>query len=141
MFIDARSQAEFAMIGHPAAVDGNVPVQFLTDRLNPESGAYAMDTNPGFVADVDALMARLGKSKDAPVFVICRSAAAADMLTEAGYARVYSVVDGFEGAVDKATGHRTVDGWRNADLPWTYTLSAPRPTPFMRNLFSGCGML
>ena len=54
-----------------------------------------------------------------------RSAKAADMLADAGYTKVYSVVDGYEG--DKAKdgpdkGKRTVNGWKNSGLPWTYSL-------------------
>jgi rhodanese-related sulfurtransferase len=54
-----------------------------------------------------------------------RSAAAANLLAEAGLKNVYSVVDGFEG--DLATqgpkaGQRVVNGWKNAGLPWSYNL-------------------
>jgi hypothetical protein len=47
------------------------------------------------------------------------------MLAGTGYTKVYSVVDGYEG--DKAKdgphkGQRTVNGWKNSGLPWTYSL-------------------
>jgi rhodanese-related sulfurtransferase len=45
-----------------------------------------------------------------------------NLLLQAGYSQVYSVVDGFEGEMDLASGHRSVDGWRNAELPWTYRI-------------------
>jgi len=74
-----------------------------------------------------ALMAREGKGKDDPVFLICRSgsrsAGAVNALHEAGFTRAYNVVDGFEGGRNKATGHRTVEGWRHEDLPWSYGIS------------------
>ena len=72
-------------------------------------------------------MAREGKGKGDTVFVICRSggrsAASVNALAAAGYTQVYNIVDGFEGGKDKATGHRTVSGWRNADLPWGYRVT------------------
>ena len=51
---------------------------------------------------------------------------AADLLAKLGYTHVYSITDGYEG--DKAkqgehAGQRVVNGWRNAGLPWTYTIS------------------
>jgi len=127
VLIDVRSQPEFGLVGHPDPVDSNVPGWFLTDRFDPASGSYALEPNPRFVLDVGAVMARLGKGKDAPVFVICRSggrsAAAANLLVQAGYSRVYSIVDGFEGEQDPASGHRTIGGWRNSDLPWTFRIA------------------
>ena len=52
---------------------------------------------------------------------------AANLLTEAGYKNVYGVVDGFEGDKVKDPdsqfdGQRKKNGWRNAGLPWTYSL-------------------
>ena len=54
-----------------------------------------------------------------------RSAKAADLLAKAGYTKVYNQVEGYEG--DKAKegdtkGKRTVNGWKNAGLPWNYHL-------------------
>jgi len=61
--------------------------------------------------------------------VICqaglRAARAADALTRAGYATVYTTIDGFEGdpvADGPSKGQRIVNGWRNAGLPWTTKL-------------------
>lgn len=54
-----------------------------------------------------------------------RSTKSANMLADAGYTKVYSMVDGYEG--DKAKsgetkGQRTVNGWKDNGLPWTYNL-------------------
>lgn len=54
-----------------------------------------------------------------------RSAKAADLLAKSGYTNVWSAIEGFEG--DKAKdgpnkGKLTVNGWKNANLPWTYEL-------------------
>ena len=56
-----------------------------------------------------------------------RSAAAVNLLAKAGYRRVYSVVDGFEGDMVKDPqsaqfGKRAKNGWKNSALPWTYAL-------------------
>ena len=45
--------------------------------------------------------------------------------TEAGFTRVHSVVDGFEGDMSPQ-GRRSVNGWKNAGLPWTYRLERSR---------------
>lgn len=64
---------------------------------------------------------------DDTVLVICRSgnrsAVAVEMLAQAGFRNAYTVVDGFEGDRNKDTsspnyGKRTVNGWKNAGLPW-----------------------
>ena len=82
-----------------------------------------------FVAGIDAALKNKGLGKDDTVILMCRSgsrsAKAANMLDEAGYTKVYNLVDGYEG--DKAKegptrGQRTVNGWKNAGLPWTYLL-------------------
>ena len=63
------------------------------------------------------------------MILICRSgdrsARAADLLAKAGYTRVYSITEGFEGDAAKdgpKAGQRVVNGWKNAGLPWTYAL-------------------
>ena len=127
VLIDVRTLAEFSYVGHADAVDQNIPWRFLSDRFNAKSGSYAYDDNGNFLKEVAVLMAREGKGKGDAVFVICRSggrsAASVNALAAAGYTQVYNIVDGFEGGKDKATGHRTVSGWRNAGLPWGYRVT------------------
>ena len=74
-------------------------------------------------------MKEKGLGKNAPVILISRSgdrsSKAADRLQMAGFTRVYSVAEGFEGDTEKdgeKLGQRVVNGWKNADLPWTYKL-------------------
>ncbi len=59
---------------------------------------------------------------DAPLLFLCRSAvrsdAAAAAAAEAGFARVYNVLEGFEGQRDAAQQRGKIDGWRRAGLPW-----------------------
>ena len=86
-----------------------------------------MVPNPTFLADVNATLVQHGMTKDHPIIVMCRSggrsAAAANELAKAGYTNVWNLVEGFEGDKDD-TGARTVNGWKNAGLPWTYKLTA-----------------
>ncbi|QKQ26716.1 rhodanese-like domain-containing protein [Candidatus Reidiella endopervernicosa] len=64
------------------------------------------------------------------IVVICRSgkrsAKAIHLLHKMGYTNVYSVIDGFESDKSKVladNGQRTVNGWKNNGLPWTYALN------------------
>lgn len=85
----------------------------------------------GDINQVEELMAKVGLAgkKDARIILSCRSgdrsARAADLMAKSGYTNVWSAIEGFEG--DKAKdgpskGKRTVNGWKNANLPWTYDL-------------------
>lgn len=128
VFVDVRDPIEVAFVGHAEGMDGNIPVKLATHRFDAAEGDYVMEPNSGFVAQVEALMAREGRGKADPVFVMCRSggrsAAAARQLIQAGFTNVWNLVEGFEGDRDKATGQRTLNGWRNAGLPWSYKLDA-----------------
>jgi rhodanese-related sulfurtransferase len=59
---------------------------------------------------------------DVPLLFLCRSAvrsdAAAAAATEAGFRRVYNVLEGFEGQRDAAQQRGHINGWRRAGLPW-----------------------
>jgi hypothetical protein len=64
-------------------------------------------------------------------FLTVASAEIATLLTQLGYSTVFSVVDGFEGDVaasGQKQGQRVVNGWKNADLPWSYKLDKDRMT-------------
>jgi rhodanese-related sulfurtransferase len=105
--IDVRTPQEFQMIGFPQMAS-KVP---LTASANEFVGRIRRIAQP-----------------DDTVLVICRSgnrsAAAVEMLAQAGFRKAYTVVDGFEGDREKEPssanyGRRTVNGWKNAGLPWT----------------------
>lgn len=127
MFIDVRTAGEFQFIGAPAMIDQNIPYMELDDPItwDQKNGRYAMSPNSDFVGAVGSLATRMHLGKDDTVILICRSgdrsSPAANLLKEAGYTKVYSVDDGFEGDLD-AAGHRVVNGWRNAGLPWSYKI-------------------
>ena len=126
VFIDVRSRAEFQFVGHPDPVDANIPFRFL-DVSTFGEGKYTMEPNKDFATDVSAWLAANGLSHSATIFVICRSggrsAGAVNTLAAAGFRDVWNVIDGFEGGKDKASGHRTIEGWRAEGLAWTYAIA------------------
>ena len=133
VFIDVRDPIEVAYIGHPVGIDANIPVQVTTHRFDAERGHYAMVENPNFLTEVNAVVKRAKQTNRDPVFLICRSggrsARAAGQLIEAGYTNVWNVVEGFEGDKNSQTGIRELNGWRNANLPWTYKLDEETAWP------------
>jgi len=112
--IDVRSIAEYVLIGH--SVDAfNIPLTFWDEK------AQSFEPNGNFVQDIQE---RFQKS-DSLIF-ICRSGGrsrrAAEEAFQAGFSKVYNVTEGFEGEKDE-NGHRTVGGWKNRGLPYTYDVN------------------
>lgn len=130
LFLDIRTPSELNYLGAASVMDAHVPFVFMdTTGWNDKKHRYLRADNKNFVTDVETQMKKKGLSKDDAVILMCRSgkrsATAVNKLAEAGFTKVYSVVDGYEG--DKAKegehkGKRTVNGWKNAGLPWTYSL-------------------
>jgi len=130
LFVDVRTPAETEYVGIADQVNLNIP--YMLDDYSTwdaKKSRFQMSPNSAFTMKIaDALTAR-GLKKNDPIILMCRSgdrsAAAANLLTTAGYTKVYSVYDGFEGDKSKE-GFRTVNGWKNANLPWGYKLDQPR---------------
>ena len=127
ILIDVRDPVELNVVGHPSAMNANIPIRLISGRYDALTGGYKMKANDNFVSDVDAFIARRGLSKSNHIIVSCRSGArsaqAARLLHAAGYETVWNQVEGFEGSLNKSTGERSKNGWRNAGLPWTYKIS------------------
>lgn len=109
--VDVRTAAEWNYVGLPDLT--SLGKQVVTvEWLSYPSGAV----NPDFVQQVrDA-------APDAdPILLLCRSGvrsvAAAEALAAAGLPNSYNVLEGFEGGLDE-DGHRSVNGWKLAGLPW-----------------------
>lgn len=125
--VDIRTPAEITLIGYATPTAAHIPAQFL--EAEPEfsaKGSYKMIDNPAFAEEFKAWLASDAARGIDTVLVSCRSggrsAAAIGRLVAAGVdVTLYNVVDGFEGDTD-AAGVRTVNGWRNAGLPWTYKI-------------------
>lgn len=129
---DIRTRAEAMYVGMPGTVDALIPYvehQEIMSDWDEKRTMYKLEPNQDFVSEIERRLKDLGLSKNAPVILICRSgdrsSKAADRLQEAGYTKVYSVAEGFEGDMAKEgpkAGQRAVNGWKNANLPWSYKL-------------------
>jgi len=131
LFLDIRSRAEINFLGSPTSIDANVPYMELNEwyAWNEKKNDFKMDVNSDFAKSLSKRLNDKGLTKNDTVILICRSGTrsskAADLLADLGYKKVYSVAEGFEG--DKAKsgvskGQRTVNGWKNIGLPWSYKL-------------------
>jgi rhodanese-related sulfurtransferase len=105
--VDVRSQAEIELTGA------------IPDALRVEWQSW-----PGWVLNPHFL-AQLAQATDPEslLIFICRTGAcshrAAAACSEAGRGSCYNVLEGFEGELDKATGHRNeINGWKHRGLPW-----------------------
>lgn len=138
VFVDVRSQAEVAFLGLPTRANVNIPLMTFPEfaEFNADKGEYTLEPNGYFLADFEAYAAANGIGHDTPIILFCRSgsrsAKAANLLTEAGYTRVYSMLDGYEG--DKAkdgpqAGQRVVNGWKNEGLDWSYRIETAQLYP------------
>ena len=111
VLVDVRTRAEWSFVGLPDLSDIGKQVIALEWTTFPDG-----TQNPAFLDDLRAAV-----PADAPVFFLCRSggrsAAAASVATAAGYDRAHNVNEGFEGDLD-GQGHRAVNGWKQAGLPW-----------------------
>lgn len=127
LFVDIRTRGEFMFLGSPTVTDANIPYVEMDDppAWDAANKRYRLSPNSDFAGAVAARLEKRGLGKDAVIILLCRSgdrsSRAADLLAKGGYSRVYSVLDGFEGDMGKA-GRRDLNGWKNADLPWTYQM-------------------
>lgn len=125
LMLDIRSHPEAQYVGVSVGADA------LISWSNPDitqwdekRNVLKMQPNPNFVAMVDAELEKAGLTKNDLVILMCRSgdrsSKAADALVKAGYQKVASVVDGLEGDINKNTGLRDINGWRNTpDAKWS----------------------
>lgn len=132
LFLDLRTRAEAMYVGMATSVDALVPFvehQELMTDWDAQRGMYRLEPLQDFVPEVNRRLAQKGLAKTDVVVLICRSgdrsSRGANRLADDGYTQVWSVVDGFEGDMGK-DGRRSVNGWKNAGLPWSYKLERDR---------------
>lgn len=132
LFVDIRTRSEAMYVGMAGGVDALVPFvehEEMMTTWDEKRGVYALAPLQDFVPEMDRRLAQKGLTKNDLVVLICRSgdrsARGATRLMEAGYGNVYSVIDGLEGDMSK-DGRRSVNGWKNAGLPWSYKLEKQR---------------
>ncbi|MFO7909853.1 MAG: rhodanese-like domain-containing protein [Halomonas sp.] len=131
LLIDVRDPIEIKFTGSAEPTDIHVP-WVLADRTQFDADAqtWPISRNNDFDAQIRSALEEHGAEEDTPIIVMCRSGAtrsapAADAITEMGFSQVYSVSDGFEGgklAEGDSEGVRARNGWRNSDLPWSYSV-------------------
>lgn len=129
---DVRTRAEAMYVGMASAADALVPYmehQEIMLDWDDKRGMYKLEPNADFEPEIERRLKAMGLGKTDPIVLICRSgdrsSKAADRLLLSGYTQVYSVAEGFEGDTAKdgaRKGQRVVNGWQNAQLPWSYKL-------------------
>jgi rhodanese-related sulfurtransferase len=132
LFLDLRTRAEAMYVGMATGIDALVPFvehQELMTDWDAQRNIYRLEPLQDFVPEVTRRLAQKGLAKADTVVLICRSgdrsSRGANRLADDGYTQVWSVVDGFEGDMGK-DGRRSVNGWKNAGLPWSYKLERDR---------------
>ena len=133
---DVRTRAEAMYVGWPGDADALVPFvehPELMTEWDDKRHMYKLEPNQDFMPELERRLKAMGLGKDATIILLCRSgdrsSKAADRLQMAGYTKVYSVAEGFEGDTAKGgaqDGQRVVNGWKNAGLPWTYKVDKAR---------------
>jgi len=132
LFIDVRSRAEVNFLGMPTIADANIPYMEMDNMYSwdEKKGVFRLEPNSGFTVEVADRLKQKGMSENDKIIVMCRSgdrsSRAVDLLAKTGFKNVYSVVDGYEGDMAKDgdnKGKRVVNGWKNSNLPWTYSLN------------------
>lgn len=97
--LDCRTPEEYAFVGHaPMAI--NVPIKFTEYKWDPKKQEYQMSKNPEFLTEVKKRFQLTDT-----ILVMCRSghrrAESCNALIQAGYKKIYNIVDGFEGDKEK----------------------------------------
>jgi rhodanese-related sulfurtransferase len=130
--VDVRSGLELTMVGAPVGVAVHLPYAEpkLPLQWDSELQQWAMTGNQDFAGQLMNALAARGIGPDHTIIFIRRSgersAHAADELADFGYTTA-TVVDGFEGDLGEDQ-RRSVNGWKNAGLPWTARIAlAARP--------------
>jgi rhodanese-related sulfurtransferase len=126
--IDVRTFEEYTFVGH-LEMAKNIPLLFPKyDPKGPSlpgrpAGCYG-ELNPDFIPVVKEQFA-----SDDTILLYCatggRAAMAVNALAQAGFTKVYNIVNGLEGdRIDDPGsvfhGKHMRNGWKNSGLPWGY---------------------
>ena len=122
VLVDVRSQLEVVLAGRATPVDLHVPFIEHTLYRTAAGRGWTMAENGGFIDELVHDLQQHHADIDTIILVMCRSgersARVVNALAEAGYLLAVNVVDGFEGDLG-SDGRRSINGWKNAGLPWT----------------------
>lgn len=131
LFLDVRSREEVQFLGMSTLVDANVPYMQNPEwpEWNDTGKNFKLVPNSNFATDVERRLKEKGLAKNDPIILMCRSgdrsSLAVNLLAKLGYTKVYSVTEGYEGDIASdgpLKGTRSVNGWKNDGLPWSYEL-------------------
>jgi rhodanese-related sulfurtransferase len=132
LFLDLCTRAEAMYVGMANGIEALVPFvehQELMTDWDARRGMCRLLPLQDFVPGVNRRLAQKSLAKTDTGVLICRSddrsSRGANRLADDGYTQVWSAVDGFEGDMGK-DGRRSVNGWKNAGLPWSYRLDRNR---------------
>ena len=127
LFIDIRTRGEIQFVGIATGIDGHVPFVEMNEfgEWDDKNARYKLEPNPTFSTSIEKLLARKNLTKADKIILICRSgdrsARAINLLADIGFTNVWNQHEGFEGDLSP-DGRRTVNGWKNAGLSWSYKL-------------------
>ncbi len=111
MLIDCRTEREWEIIGVPDLSEIHKSLVKIELMRQDQS------VNPAFIEQITELA-----QQDTPLYLICRSgarsAAACQMLLEAGFIDVTNVAEGFEGNSQNKNNPEIIGGWQSHNLPW-----------------------
>lgn len=131
LFLDVRSREEIQFLGMSTLVDANVPYMQNPEwpEWNDTGKNFKLVVNSSFATDVERRLKEKGLAKTDPIILMCRSgdrsSLAVNLLAKLGFTKVYSVTEGYEGDIASdgpMKGTRSVNGWKNDGLPWSYEL-------------------
>ena len=106
VIVDVRTNEERKFVGY---VEDTVHIPWATGT--------ALNRNPRFAKELET---KVGKDKI--ILLLCRSgkrsAAAANVVFNAGFENIYNIDQGFEGDLDENNHRGSFNGWRFHGLPW-----------------------
>lgn len=106
VIVDVRTNEERKFVGY---VPNTLHIPWATGT--------SFNRNPRFAKELETKV-----GKDQVILLLCRSgkrsAAAASVAYNAGFASVYNIDQGFEGDLDETAHRGSFNGWRHHNLPW-----------------------
>jgi rhodanese-related sulfurtransferase len=132
LILDVRTPEEYLFVGYPAMA-WKIPVAAQSYAWDAAKCQFPMRPLEDFVTRVQSIA-----RPDDTLLAMCRSggrsAVAVNLLAQAGFSKVYQILDGMEGdlitdAESVFQGQRLRNGWKNSACPWTYGLTPERFLP------------
>lgn len=133
ILVDVRTPEEWMLIGYTPMAKIMLP-SFLYDysRMDPQTNrrSYHLVANENWLKQFEEKLFDLGGNEHSKIILMCRSMSEraeplARWLDQYGYKNVYLLLGGFEGGIAQQgpqKGFRSVNGWKNSGLPWTYDI-------------------